>query len=146
LSTLNNELDFRFPAEPDHLRVLRRMLRKGLVAMGIAESVTDRVLLVMDEIVSNAIEHGADYRQGEAPLRARVTLVEDDRLFLQFHDEDMPAEILAEVSREILNGGYTPVAGLERGRGLFLIREFLSELQVQELSGGGMLLEGFLRE
>ena len=143
---MDNELDFRFPAEPGHLRVFRRMLREGLAAMGIAEPATERVVLVMDEIVSNAIEHGADYRQGEKPLRARVMLVEDDRLFLQFHDEDMPAEILAAVSDEILNGNYPPVAGLERGRGLFLIREFLSELRVQELSGGGMLLEGFLRE
>lgn len=145
MSTLENELDFRFPAEPGHLRVFRRMLREGLAAMGIAEPATERVVLVMDEIVSNAIEHGADYRQGGEPLRARVTLVAD-RLFLQFHDDDMPAEILAELSRQILNGNCAPVAGLERGRGLFLIREFLSELQVQELSGGGMLLEGFLRE
>jgi anti-sigma regulatory factor (Ser/Thr protein kinase) len=144
---LNNELDFCFPAEPDHLRLLRRMLREGLAEMGIDEGVTDRVLLVVDEVVSNAIEHGAHYRQGEKPLRTRVRLGEDRRLFLQFQDEDMPSEIFAEVSRQILNvNGLPPLAELERGRGLFLIRELLSDLQVQELSGGGMLLEGFVRD
>ena len=144
---MNNELDFRFPAEPDQLRVLRRLLRKGLAAMGVSEAATDRVLLVVDEVVSNAIEHGAHYRQGEKPLRARVLLGEDRRLFLQFQDEDMPSEIFAEVSRQILNvNGLAPLAELERGRGLFLVRELLSDLQVQELSGGGMLLQGFLRD
>jgi len=143
---LKNELDFRFPAQPDHLRVLRNMLRQGLVAMEVPHDAIQRVLLVMDEIVSNAIEHGAGYRRGERPLRARVQVVDGGRLFLQFHDEDMPAEVLDEVSWEILNGSCVPVAELERGRGLFLIRELLSEVQVQELSGGGMLLEGFLRD
>ncbi len=114
--------------------------------MGIAAAATDRVLLVMDEIVSNAIEHGAHYRQGGKPLRARVTLVEDDRLFLQFHDEDMPSDTFAEVSAEILNMDTVPFVEMERGRGLFLIREFLSDLQVLQPSDGGMLLEGFLRE
>jgi len=146
LSNLNYELDYRFPAEPEHLRMFRNMLRDGLVEMGVLEDATERVLLVMDEIVSNAIEHGADYRRGEKPLRVRVQLVGGRRLFLQFHDEDMPTEILAELSREIVNGSHMPVAELERGRGLFLIREFLSDLQVLELTGGGMLLEGFLRE
>jgi anti-sigma regulatory factor (Ser/Thr protein kinase) len=146
LRALKNDLDFRFAAEPDHLRGFRNLLRKGLVQMGVSHDAIQRVLLVMDEIVSNAIEHGADYRRGEKPLRARVQLVDGDRLFLQFHDDDMPADVLAEISDEILNGNCVPVTELERGRGLFLVREFLSGLQVQELSGGGMLLEGFLRE
>ncbi len=143
---MNNELDFRFPAEPDYLRVLRDRLREGLDAMGVPQAAADRVLLVMDEIASNAIEHGARYRHGEKPLRVRVRMVEESRLFLQFHDEDMPPDTFAEVSAEILSMDTAPFVELERGRGLFLIREFLSDLQVLELSGGGMLLEGFLRE
>lgn len=140
------ELDYRFPAEPDHLRLFRNMLREGLVEMGVLEDAIQRALLVMDEVVSNAIEHGVEYRKGAKPLRARVQLVEGDRLFMEFYDEDVPSEVLAGVIREIQNGDYMPVAELERGRGLFLIREFLSDLQVMELSGGGMLLEGFLRD
>lgn len=143
---MKNELDFRFPAEPNHLRMFRRMLREGLAQMGVAEGAIDRALLVMDEIASNAIEHGAEYRQGDKPLRARVQLVEGHRLFLQFRDEDMPTGVLAAVCDVVVNGGQLPVAHLERGRGLFLVRELLSDLQVRELRGGGMLLEGFLRE
>ena len=143
---MNNEFEFRFPAEPDYLRVLRDTLREALAAMGVAEATTDRVLLVMDEIASNAIEHGALYRQGEKPLRARVRIVEERGVFLQFHDEDMPSDTFAEVSAEILNMDTVPFVEMERGRGLFLIREFLSDLQVLQPSDGGMLLEGFLRE
>ena len=73
-------------------------------------------------------------------------MVEDRRLFLQFHDEDMPSETFVELSAEILGAHTAPVVELERGRGLFLVREFVSDLQVVELSGGGMLLRGFLRE
>ncbi len=143
---MSNELDFRFPAEPDHLRNLRQMLREGLAAMGVAEAVTDRVLLVVDEIVSNAIEHGVDYRHGEKPLRARVQLLDDRRVFLQFEDRDMPPETLAQLAREVQNtNGAPPIAELERGRGLFLVRELLVDLRVHEMSGGGMLLEGWLR-
>ena len=142
---MSSELDFRFPAEPDHLRNLRQMLREGLAAMGVDEIVADRVLLVVDEIVSNAIEHGADYRQGEEPLRARVQLLGDQRVFLQFEDRDMPSEALAQLAREVQNtNGAAPTAELERGRGLFLVRELMVDLEVHEMIGGGMLLEGWL--
>ena len=86
-------LEFRLPAKIAHLRVLRRSLRQGLQDMGVAELPLDRLLLVVDEVVSNAIEHGQIYRRSAEPILVQVHR-QDRGLLLSIEDADVPAAVV----------------------------------------------------
>ena len=52
----------RFPPDPRQVRVVRQQVRERAGRMGAGETLCDAAALVVDELVNNAIEHGASYR------------------------------------------------------------------------------------
>ena len=125
---------------------VRRVLRTGLQLKGVPELCLERLILVVDEVVSNSIEHGAGYRQTTDPIRVRVGRSEEG-LILVVDDVDVPRAVVESLASEF--SGQEEVAPsvlLERGRGMFLIGTYLEDIQVTDADGCGMRLQGRLQE
>jgi len=134
----------QFPPDARFLRLVRTEARASAEGLGAAPEQCDAVALVVDELVNNAIEHGAVYRRANRDLAVQVGAV-DGRLTVDFFDPEMPVEMvrdLARALREAANG--LPALDSERGRGLFLISIYLEELRVDVGPVGGLHLHGRL--
>lgn len=137
--------DRRFPAELGRMKELRRELRAALAEAHVTLSSGERVLLVVDEIVSNAIEHGRSYRRSQEPIRVVITRAPDQTVTVVIEDVDVPAAVVAQLTRELTESADArPHALLERGRGLFLIHTYLADLVITAAGGGGMRVQGRL--
>lgn len=140
-------LEFRIEADVARVRFLRADIRDRLEELGVAEGDVDRLVLVVDELVSNSIEHGASYRSEEDVLSIRLTILES-HVELGFEDPSVPAGIVAEMLRlldQCRSGGVPPLDN-ERGRGLFLIDDGLEDVVVEAgADGSGLELTGRLR-
>jgi anti-sigma regulatory factor (Ser/Thr protein kinase) len=125
------------------VRFLRADLRERLEASGVGESDVDRMVLVVDEMVNNAIEHGAFHRQASDVLTLHVVIGEAE-LHLEFVDPSAPQDLVDQVEamlRACAQG--RPPLDSERGRGLFLIADGFDELRVVTGEGGhGLRLIG----
>lgn len=135
-------LEYQFPAEPAMLREIRGKLRSALEGKGLASQAVSRILLALDELVSNAIEHGQPYRAAGKPLRLQVSILEGD-LCLDFFDLDVPDDRVLELAKLLAaSAGKPPDLKAERGRGLFLIDDAFDEVSIEVGRGGGMHLRG----
>ena len=134
----------RFPPDPSALSKVRADARARAADLGAPPAACDAVSLVVDELVNNAIEHGAAYRRKGTELMVRVG-TDVGRLTLEFVDPEMPENLVRELARALrqaANG--MPALDSERGRGLFLISIYMEELRVDVAPGGGLQLQGRL--
>ena len=139
-------LDRRFPADLSRMGEMRGEIREGMKHEGVPDVLSDNLILVVDEIVSNAIEHGVEYRNSDHPIRIQVSKSEEG-LVLAVSDVDVPNELIADLAKEFEQRDQNVSDSLmERGRGMFLITMLLAELRVSQADGGGMRLWGRLRE
>jgi anti-sigma regulatory factor (Ser/Thr protein kinase) len=126
------------------LRQLRADVRRLAAGFGAQERVGDNLALVVDELVNNAIEHGAGYRQRDLDLELQVES-EGPRLRLEFFDPEMPPDTVLELARlltDAANG--MPSLDSERGRGLFLLSVYLQGLHAEVAASGGLRLVGHI--
>lgn len=124
------------------VRFLRADLRAGLEDCGVAEDAVDQLVLVADEIVNNAIEHGAFHREAADVLRLHVE-VDADEVRFEFVDPSAPADLVSQVDamlRACAEG--RPPLDSERGRGLFLIADGLDGVRVDAVGDRGLRLSG----
>lgn len=138
------KLELRLPPTPRHLRILRRTVRQRLEESRVPPAVVDDAVLVVDELVSNAIDHARSYRD----LGDLRVVLEDTQegLRLEFEDPDMPADAVDDLERAFAAcRAQPPPPRVERGRGLFLISLRLQELHVRHRRGGGLSLSGLLK-
>ena len=87
----------KFAPRTSLLRQLRADVRRLAAGFGAGERVGDNLALVVDELVNNAIEHGAGYRRRNLDLELCVE-TDGHQLRLEFFDK--PA-----TSRAITQGG-----------------------------------------
>ncbi|MCB9879877.1 MAG: ATP-binding protein [Planctomycetes bacterium] len=133
-----------FPADGMMLRDVRAKVRKIAADLGAAANVCDNVALVVDEVVNNAIEHGASYRQHVHHLTVRLER-DHENLVVQFFDPEMPDDEVGDLAQALgaaSNG--MPSLDSERGRGLFLLSVYLEGLRAELAPGGGLRLLGHL--
>lgn len=139
-----NASPLRFPPDPKRLRALRTELREQATQLGAGPSVCDALALVADELVNNAIEHGVGYRLRGADLSLQLSY-EARSLTVEFVDPEMPESAVRELADALERAGSgLPALESERGRGLFLVAVYLSELRVAVAPGGGLHLLGRL--
>lgn len=135
---------FRFPPEARQVRLVRQHVRERAGLMGAAESVCDAVTLIVDELVNNAIEHGASYRRAQDPLSIALGL-ESGQLTIEFLDPEMPETAVRELANALKAAADgTPSLDSERGRGLFLISVYMEEVRIEVAASGGLRLLGRL--
>lgn len=138
---MTEPLEFRFPPDPEHLRILRQHVRSKLEGLAIEEDTVNNVVLVVDEMVANAIEHADPYR-GSGHLLVRLRASGSDVL-LDFEDPDVPADVIEELNTLLAAGAEKrPSPESERGRGLFLMATNIDRLEIVSRPDGGMLLKG----
>ena len=124
------------------LRQLRADVRKVAVGLGADAKIGDQLALVVDELVNNAIEHGAGYRRQGLELAVQIGAVADG-LCIQFFDQEMPSEAVLDLGRALsaaANG--MPSLENERGRGLFLLSVYLQDVRAELAESGGLCLVG----
>jgi anti-sigma regulatory factor (Ser/Thr protein kinase) len=139
-----NEGRFSFPPAQQALRKLRADVRLAAARLGAAPAVCDMVALVVDELVNNAIEHGAAYRRRGLELSVRIG-VEGGRLSVEFCDPEMPDATVRQLASALADAGNgMPSLENERGRGLFLLSVYLEDLRAEVVAGGGMRLHGLV--
>jgi anti-sigma regulatory factor (Ser/Thr protein kinase) len=126
------------------VRQLRAAVRRVAAGLGAGERVGDNLALVVDELVNNAIEHGAGYRSRGLDLALEVE-VEGARLRVEFFDPEMPAETVGELAQMLTDAANgMPSLDSERGRGLFLLSVYLQGLHAEVAAAGGLRLVGHL--
>lgn len=131
-----------FPPRASVLQRLRPRVRELAVQMGAPEPVGDRLALVVDELVNNAVEHGAVYRRHGLDLAIELHVVAD-RTQIEFFDREMPVASVLELARALAaSAGGMPELSGERGRGLFLMSIYLDDLRVEVAAAGGLHLVG----
>ncbi len=140
---------FGFKLKPrfEQVRSLRHGLRERLEPLGVSEHDVGRLLLVVDEMVSNAIEHGEDYRRPDDLLTVRFA-VDVAHVDIEFIDPAVPAATIRDILDLLAQcrNGRPPIHS-ERGRGLFLINDGLDQLDLSgDPTGTGLRVRGrFLR-
>jgi len=126
----------RIPNRLDLVGSVRGLARSTCEARGMDMEEMQEVLLVLTEVVNNAIEHvagrGPDgYHEvdvqfgispGEKEGRVVARVVDEGEGGVEQSDFDLAA---------------APELGNDRGRGLFLVRAYVDELQVSGLPGVG---------
>ena len=130
-----------FQPDPNALRRVRGEVRELAAGLGAPERACDTAALVVDELVNNAIEHGAVYRQHGHELAVRLSST-GLGLAIEFHDPEMPDDAVAELSLALDNATDAPALENERGRGLFLLSIYLEDLRVEADARGGLCLRG----
>jgi len=134
----------RFPPDPGRLRRLRGDVRARAADLGAAANSCDALALVVDELVNNAIEHGAVYRRVGTDLTIAVGSA-DGQLTIDFVDPEMPDDMVRDLASALRDAaGGMPSLESERGRGLFLIAIYMDEVRVDVAVGGGLHLHGRL--
>ena len=126
------------------LKQLRVEVRRLAVSFGAEDRVGDNLALVVDELVNNAIEHGAEYRRQGTDLAVQIES-SGEQLRIEFFDPEMPAATiseLAEMITAVANG--MPSLESERGRGLFLLSVYLQDLRAEAAATGGLRLVGHI--
>ncbi|MEV6007859.1 ATP-binding protein [Streptomyces sp. NPDC051976] len=94
------------PHRPESARTARRIARCALDAWGIDDDITERVLLVVSELVTNAVEHA------RPPVALHLDLPADGSLHIEVDDGGRAAE----------EGAWTASRGTgEHGRGTGII-------------------------
>ncbi|GIE86012.1 SpoIIE family protein phosphatase [Actinoplanes regularis] len=114
-------LELEFPAESSRLSAIRAALRGWLERCGVDPAISQNVLIAAGEACANAIEHGnRDHVGGLIRLRAAATA---DALRL----------IVTDSGRwRIPSPGDSP----HRGRGIMLMRAFMSEVRITTGAAG----------
>jgi anti-sigma regulatory factor (Ser/Thr protein kinase) len=136
----------QFAASPGVVGKVRDAVRRLAADLGAAESVGDQLALVADELINNAIEHGAVYRRRGESLALEVAAAAAGRLRVEFVDPEMPGELVARLAAHVAEAtGGMPALDSERGRGLFLLTVFLHDLRVEPAGlAGGLRIIGHM--
>ncbi|GAB4138281.1 MAG: hypothetical protein Fur0037_03870 [Planctomycetota bacterium] len=141
---MTRERVLRFLPERGVSRRVRADARSAAAALGAVPERCDVLALIVDELTSNAIEHGASYRVRGEELVIRIGAAAS-KLVLDFLDPEMPDERVEQLRGAIrVASEGRPSLESERGRGLFLLSVFLHDLRVEVAEGGGLHLSGTL--
>jgi anti-sigma regulatory factor (Ser/Thr protein kinase)/putative methionine-R-sulfoxide reductase with GAF domain len=111
------ELSLRLPAEPPVLADMRRLLRRWLNTHSVCEQDSREIVLAVNEVCANAIEHAYSPAPAEFELQARP-------------DSDALAFVVTDT------GCWRPPRGEHRGRGLKLVRAVMDEVLIDSSDSG----------
>ena len=116
------------PADLTTLSAVRRELRSWLAGSGADEATVDDVVLAASEAIANAAEHGAGGRTGgNVALHAQ-----------REQRADAPDQLVVSVRDD--GRWRPPVASIERGRGLTIMRALVDDLCIDDRDGTTVVL------
>jgi len=130
----HSEVRLDLPCVHKAVRTGRRVVQTFARTEGLADEEIERLMLVASELLANAVDHGG----GEAAM-TEEDLTSDVRMLLRLEVmeggwrlevEDAGGGDAAEAA-DLVARSAAPDLEDERGRGLFLVREMVSELGVR---------------
>src|SRR5262245_14731941 len=134
-----HELALDLPAAHRSVRVARNVVRHFARLEGVKDAEIEQLVLVVSELLANAVDHG-----GGPPAMTEDDLVNDSRMRLSL--EISPHEWRLAVSdegggdparvRHALRSAQLPDLEDERGRGLYLMRQMVDSMEVDQSSDG----------
>ncbi len=113
------------------LATLRRRLRAWSGTCGLSDQHTDDVVMAVDEIVTNALEHG----RPPAHVRSWST---PEALFVQVDDH-------GSIRVPVTTGDHRPATNARRGRGIWMARALADVLTMHSGATGTTVALLFLR-
>ena len=121
LPPLTDRLSGRWPADVYELAAVRQLLRRWLRRHGATAEETNDILIACQEACTNAVEHA--YGPG-----------------LQWFDLDATYEAGRVRITVTDNGRWRPPRGVNRGRGLPIMRELMDEVDVRHTADGTVVV------
>ena len=142
-SATPQELRLDLPAVHSAARMARHLVRQFARAGGLTGPELDNLVLVADELLSNAVDHGGgEAAMDETDLRKDVRM----RLVLTVVREGWDLEVGDEGGgdpqelQEVMAQRDLPDLDDERGRGFYLLARMVDSLEVEKTSDGRGLL------
>jgi anti-sigma regulatory factor (Ser/Thr protein kinase) len=133
-----HELALDLPAAHRGVRVARHVVRHFARLEGVGDGEIDQLVLIVSELLANAIDHGGTGAMHEHELegdpRMRLTLVIGQvEWVLSVTDEGGgdPGRV-----RNALRSAQLPDLEDERGRGLYLMRQMVDSMEVDPSADG----------
>lgn len=111
---------------PEHVRDLRHAAASWLAEHGVGTDATDDLVLITSELLTNAM-HAA-----RTKIELRLML-DGDRISLEVEDDGPGETGLERVGRE------APPRSAEAGRGLFIVRKLMDEVEIETSSRGSVV-------
>ncbi len=133
------ELSLDLPAAHSAARMARHLVRQFAKSGGLPEAELDTLVLVADELLTNAVDHGGgkgslEEADLERPVRMRMQLGLDP-LGWELRVSDQGGGDPALVDR-LLHPDDLPDLEDERGRGFFLMAQMVDSLEVRRSADG----------
>jgi GAF domain-containing protein/anti-sigma regulatory factor (Ser/Thr protein kinase) len=114
---IDERLELTLPAEPGSLSRMRRAVQDWFGRRGVDAAVGYDILVAVGEAAANAVEHA--YGPSSAQFRVEAAITEGE-LTVKVHDE----------------GRWRPARGSHRGRGLSMMRQLMTDVQVDSDESG----------
>ena len=134
-----HELTLDLPAAHRGVKVARNVVRHFARLEGVRDQETEQLVLIVSELLANAIDHGggqAAMTEQELAVNTRMKLeltIRAQVWMLAVTDEGGGDP---ERVRAALHGAQFPDLEDERGRGLFLLRQMVDSLEVLRSADG----------
>ena len=125
-------LKLSFAQKLEAVPIVRKRVESYLLTQGCAKRAAEEVVLAVDELCNNAVQHGPS--QGKTRLKLLVHVDTGAARCRLTVPSDMTATELSKMTET----AELPDFESERGRGLFLIRMMVDDLSIRE-SGPGMV-------
>ena len=133
------ELRLDLPAVHSAARMARHLIRQFARGAGVVGAELDSLLLVADELLSNAVDHGgggAAREEGELESHPRMgMLLALDAAGWRMGVSDQGGGRPEELS-PLLQPGELPDLEDERGRGFFLVTQMVQRIEVRSSQDG----------
>ena len=138
---LRHDLALDLPAVHRGVRVARNVVRHFARMQGLADREIESLVLVVSELLANAVDHGAGAVMEEKDLET------DHRMRLEFRIEDEHWTLRVsdqgggdvDEVQQLLHPDGLPDLEDERGRGFFLIAQMVDRLAVETSEDGAGL-------
>ena len=134
-----HELALDLPAAHRSVRVARHVVRHFARLEGVKDAEIEQLVLIVSELLANAVDHGGGppamtEHDLERDSRMRLALVvgrHEWRLAVSDEGGGDPARV-----RHALRSAQLPDLEDERGRGLYLMRQLVDTMEVDQSSDG----------
>lgn len=131
MATNNNSYELLLPGNPASLAIIRWVVTRLATAAGLTKEAVDHVEVAVDEACTNVLDHAYQAMDPKPPLRMAITT----------SDVAFTVDIL-DRGKTFDYGSYTEpefpdhwLEGHERGLGLYLIHQFVDDVQYETLPG-----------
>jgi len=114
-----------FSANMQYVRPVRHFIQSLCKLAEYTEDEADEIQLVATEILNNSIEHGSDGPDDEIDIMMRVTAAE---FRFEVTDPGKGGSVFADAALD--RADRMPDLEAPRGRGLYLIKRFMDDLDV----------------